>query len=45
MNDNPRDNVDRSASPGRCRRAIHPGQIPSAGWRDIFLRVNEQLGR
>jgi membrane protein len=29
----------------RGRRAEHPGQIPRAGWRDILLRVWQNLGR
>lgn len=29
---------------GRGREANRPGQIPRAGWRDILLRVKEEMG-
>jgi membrane protein len=30
--------------PGRGRDASTPGEIPQAGWRDIFLRVWQKIG-
>jgi membrane protein len=29
---------------GHGRRATHPGQIPTRGWKDIVIRTREQIG-
>jgi membrane protein len=35
----------RSAQPGRGRDAVSPWQIPWKGWKDIFWRVYEEIGK
>lgn len=32
----------RAVAEGRGRGARHPGEIPSAGWRDVLLRVKDE---
>ncbi len=36
--------TDGVGAKNRGRSADHPGEIPPVGWRDILLRVKEQLG-
>ncbi len=33
------------ASQGRGRKAARPGEIPTPGWRDVALRVKDQLSK
>jgi membrane protein len=40
-----RDDHERDPNDVHGRTAGHPKQIPGAGWRDIFMRVWQNLGR
>jgi membrane protein len=35
----------RAAQPGRGRQALSPLQIPWSGWKDILLRVYDEIGK
>ena len=43
--DNAPDEDERDPRDTRGRTASHPKQIPTAGWRDIFMRVVQNIGR